>query len=247
MNDSVLSCQEVFEYFAEAVGRAAADHTASEGAQNALVNLYTRLSGACPSDRCEQRPDCVLTVDGVPKTFDGDDGKLRFLRMKVRTEGRRIHRRAGTDALRSDYVQLVGDEDWRLGGGPASEPMAELARAAEIDRALDDRLDDVRRQLAALDLARIPGGRENVAIGSAIVSGLIELTASAPVPESPEERREAVRSLMAQLAPRLVEGPGTAVRQRQRRLRSIVRSLLAAAGGESLAEVWVPLEERMRR
>jgi hypothetical protein len=247
MTDCVLSCQEVFEYFAEVVARTASDHTTSEGAQNAFVNLYTRLSGACPSDRCEQRSDCVLAVDGAPKTFDGDDGKLRFLRMKVRTEGRRIHRRAGTDALRSDYVQLIGDDVWRLGGSTASDPMAELARAAEVDRALDDRLDDVQRQLAALDLARIPGGRENVAIGSAIVSGLIELTASSPVPESPEERREAVRSLMAQLAPHLGEGSGTAVRQRQRRLRSIVRSLLAAAGGESLAEIWVPLEERMRR
>jgi hypothetical protein len=247
MTGRVLSCQEVFTFFSREVGHAGGHQRASEGAQNAFVNLYHRLEQHCPGERCEQLAECILYVDGEPKTFDGVEGKLRFLRMKVRTEGRRLHRRGGNDALAGGHAALVGDDDWRLGGDREQEPGGSPTEAVEVERALDDALAGLRARLEGVDLSAVRGGYENVAVAAAVVAQLIELTESEPVPSEAEERRETVRRSLTELAPRLVEGAPAAVRQRHKRLREIMRVLLDAADGSWLAEVWVPPEPNKRR
>lgn len=247
MTDHVLSCQEVFEFFSLETGRAGFERQLPEGAQNAFVNLYHRLSQHCPSTTCEQLCDCVLRSGDEPKRFDGPEGKVRFLRMKVRTEGRRVHRRAGADVLRSDQVRLVGDVDSEVREAAATDWVADLAAAAEREGAIADALASLRQRLAGVDLATVRGAAENVAIAAEVADRLIERTGAAPVPETDEERREVVRALIATVGPHLIEGAPAAVRQRQKRLRDIVRALLIAAGAEGLAELWVPMEVSKRR
>ena len=248
MTDHALSCQEVFEFFTAERGAGGADGQISEGAQNAFVNLYHRLSRRCPASDCEQRADCLLHAEGGPKQFDSEDGKLRFLRMKVRTEGRRLHRRAGRDPLVNDGTRLVGDVDSDLRGAALDGDWAEeLAAAAERDARLDEALAELAQRLAELDLSAVRGGPENVAIAAEAARRLIARTGSMPVPETDEERREVVRALLATLSPKLAEGAPASVRQRQKRLRDVIRALLVACGGEGLAELWVPVEAAKRR
>lgn len=247
MSDHVLTCEEVCAFFATAVTPGSTGGLVSEGAQNAFVNLYTRLAAHCPAGDCTQRPDCVLHVEGRPKIFDGDDGKVRFLRMKVRTEGRRLHRRDGADVLMSGRVDLVGEDDWRLGTGTSADWMDALAVAAQRDAALDDRLRGLRDRIAALDLRTVRGGHENVAVAVAAVGRLVDLSASHPVPDRPEARRDAVRAVFDELAPGIGSASAAAVRQRQKRLRDIVRHLLESVDGGWFAEIWVPVEDAKRR
>ena len=247
MSDHVLSCQEVFDFFAVETGGAGPDRQLPEGAQNAFVNLYHRLSRHCPSTSCEQLCECVLHSAGAPKRFDSPDGKVRFLRMKVRTEGRRVHRRGGLDVLRSDQVRLVGDVDTEVRTAAAPDCVADLAEAAERDGAIADALAALRSRLARVDLSSVRGAAENVAIAAEVADRLIERTGAAPVPETDEARREVVRSIVAAAGPHLLDGAPAAVRQRQKRLRDIVRALLIASGGEGLAELWVPVETTKRR
>jgi hypothetical protein len=247
MTDHVLSCAEVFEYFSAETSAAGVDRQLPEGAQNAFVNLYHRLSRHCPGTSCTQRRDCVLHDGGAPKQFDGPEGKVRFLRMKARTEGRRVHRRGGLDVLRSDQVRLVGDVDSEVRTASATDWVAELTDAAARDAAVSDALAALRSRLARIDLSTVRGAAENVAVAAEVAGRLIDRSGAAPIPETDEERREQVRALVALLAPWLLEGAPAAVRQRQKRLRDVVRALLVAAGGEGFAELWVPIETSKRR
>lgn len=246
MTDEVLSCQEIFDYFSAVTGTGV-ERPISEGAQNAFVNLYGRLSQRCPAQECRQLADCVLHSGDGPKVFDGPDGKIRYLRMKVRTEGVRIHRRAGSDVLTGTQVELVGGDDWRLGGAQSPEWMAELAHGAALDSALDAALEELATRVGELDLCSIPGGRETVALAAVVAERLVERTGVAPVPSGIDERREQVREVLTSVAPHLSDGSPAAVRQRLKRLRQAVRVVLAAAGGAWFADLWVPLEERMQR
>jgi hypothetical protein len=247
MTDHVLSCHEVVEFFAAETGRAGFEQQLSEGAQNAFVNLYHRLAEHCPGTACEQLRDCVLRSGGEPKRFDSAEGKQRFLRMKVRTEGRRVHRRGGADVLRSDQVRLVGDVDSEVPSAAATDWVAELTAAAAHDGAIADALAAVRSRLSQVDLSTVRGAAENVAIAAEVVDRLVDRTGAAPLPETDEERREVVRRLFAEVGPHLMDGAPAAVRQRQKRLRDIVRVLLSAAGAEGLGELWVPMEVSKRR
>ena len=247
MTDHVLSCQEVFEFFSVETGRAGLERQLPEGAQNAFVNLYHRLAQHCPSTSCAQLCDCVLRSGGEPKRFDSSEGKVRFLRMKVRTEGRRVHRRGGVDVLRSDQVRFVGDVDSEVRAAAAIDWVAELTAAAEREGAIASALSERRSRLSQVDLSTVRGAAENVAIAAEVAAELIVRTGSAPVPETDEERREVVRQLIASVGPHLMDGAPAAVRQRQKRLRDIVRVLLVAAEAEGLAELWVPVETTKRR
>ena len=247
MTEHVLSCQEVFDFFSVETGRTGIQRQLPEGAQNAFVNLYHRLALHCPSTTCERLCECVLRSGDEPKRFDSPEGKARFLRMKVRTEGRRLHRRGGVDVLRSEQVRLVGDVDSDVRAAAATDWVADLAAAAEREGAIADALAALRERLSAVDLSTVRGAAENVAIAAEVADRLLERSGAAPVPETDEERREVVRELIAAVGPHLMEGAPAAVRQRQKRLRDIIRALLIAAGGEGLAELWVPIEAAKRR
>lgn len=245
MNDGVLSCHEVFAHFSPA---SAGGRPLSEGAQNALVNLYTRLSLTCPDDACSQRTDCVLHVDGQPKGFDGSDGKARFLRMKVRTEIRRLHRRVGKDVLTGGAMSFVGDDGERRFGAVEAAPWTErLADAAASDRALDEVLGGLIDALDSLDVTTVRGGRRNVVAAVEVARALVRLTAAEPLPERDEERREVVRALLAEAVPGRPDDRPPAIRTRQRRLRRIMRDVLDRVGGRWFADLWVALEENKRR
>lgn len=237
---------EVFEHFAGAAGSSSIGRPLSEGAQTAFVNLYARLAATCPGESCERRADCLLLVDGSPKGFDSAEGKLRFLRMKARTEGRRARTPRGNDLLVGGHARLVGDERL-LDGAGSGHPEDPAYDALAVEDRLTERLAEIRRRLEALDLEGVRGGHQAVAVAVSVVARLIERTDAEPLPPTDEERREEVRVLMSQVWPDVEDGKPATVRKRQSRVREVMRDIFGRIDGGWLAEHWVPFEDTKAR
>lgn len=236
-----LSCDEVFGFY-QGQTSSIEGEPIPEGSQNAFIRLYTRLQRHCPAGGCLQASSCVLHDDEGPKVFDGEIGKIRFMSMYARREGERA-------ALRDPHVRLVGNnEDWQFVEDDGLESsLGRAALALDEERQLDDRLGVLRTAVLALGPRAVDGSPANVDVAIEIALALIDRTAAQPLPHSEEERRQVVRDAHAAAQPHHLDGTDVAVRQRQKRMREIVRAVFEACHGGWFAASWVPLEETKGR
>ena len=247
MTGRELSCPEILGFFEDHSRSEASDRPLTEGVQDALLNLWTRLSAHCPSGSCDRSPECVLfdQADAGAKEFDDEQGKVAFLRSKVRREGTR----APSHWKHAPPTDLVG-----TGGRSAatSKPPVDRTtqRAATLLRLESDLagvLADVRTALGAVDVRAFPFGLTNAVAAVSIAHALVDEAEFEGLPVDQEGLRQLFRRLTIEVLPLAEQGTDAAVRQRRKRLRSLVRLAFEHAGFGELGDVFAPPEPTKAR